>query len=184
MVSFDNQSPNYQNPFWEIIMAQKCTICTHPDRKKIDEAIASGEPNTRIAASYNLKEQAIRRHKKYHIQKMVKAAAKKEEHRIERLADDIVGQVRDLNNRVLRILSDCEGDGDRRNEIAALREAKGLLELQGKLMGNFGPTTAIQINTMPSLRTAPEWAVVVRVLDKQHPEIKRELDQALSEAGL
>lgn len=33
-------------------MAPKCSICTHPDRAKIDKAILAGESNRRIATQY------------------------------------------------------------------------------------------------------------------------------------
>jgi hypothetical protein len=97
---------------------------------------------------------------------------------------DVLSQVRDLGTRASRILNDCEVEKDRKHEIAAMREARGLLELQSRLMGQLGPSTAVQVNVgLQSITNAPEYPVLIRVLE-HHPEIHAELVAALQEAGL
>jgi len=48
-------------------MANVCTICTHPNRKEIDEMIVKGESNRRITTKYGVTESSIRRHKAKHL---------------------------------------------------------------------------------------------------------------------
>lgn len=45
-----------------------CTVCTHPKREAIDEALAlGGISNRQLAARHNLNERAMDRHKKTHL---------------------------------------------------------------------------------------------------------------------
>lgn len=49
-------------------MSQLCSICTHPKANEIDRQIIAGQiANTRIAAKYSVKEQAVRAHRKAHL---------------------------------------------------------------------------------------------------------------------
>ena len=138
----------------------------------------AGQRDTRILR------RAANRHKKHLSVKLTKTAERREIGKVACLADNVLDQVKDLNARVSAILAACEADGDRKNAIAAIREARGLLETQAKLMGNFAPQTAVQVNVgTPSIMISPEWPVLMRVLDR-HPEIREELNIALKEADL
>lgn len=48
-------------------MGRKCTICTHPKRKEIDELLVSGEQSKIIARRYDISEKALSRHKNDHL---------------------------------------------------------------------------------------------------------------------
>lgn len=67
-------------------MGRTCTVCNHPDRDKINDAILRGVPYRAIARHYGVGRDAVRRHKK-HIKKELKAAA-------EEAAFDLVGEAR------------------------------------------------------------------------------------------
>ena len=136
-------------------MAQACSICTHPQRAEIDQAIVSGGPNRRIAAQYGVSENAIRRHKKNgHIPEQIAKAAKKKEIK---QAGEIKAVVDEKERREVadanRLLSIVEGllaeclrmvkgakAGDEGTKLRAVREAretaKLLLEVQGELAAN------------------------------------------------
>jgi hypothetical protein len=135
------------------------------------------------AGHEGLTRSSLSRHKKHLVVKLAKTAERREIGKVASLADSVLDQVKDLNTRVSAILAACEADGDRKNAIAAIREARGLLETQGKLMGNFAPQNAIQVNvnTAP-LTTAPEYPILMGVLSR-HPEIREELTAALREGG-
>ncbi len=45
-------------------MARPCTICNHPNRKAIEEAISKGEPLRSVAARCNVTAMALSRHSK------------------------------------------------------------------------------------------------------------------------
>jgi hypothetical protein len=168
-------------------MPQKCSICARPEPEKesIDMDILKGVPLRNIAEQYGTTPTSLFRHKQ-HLTTKLATFENEENGRIGRLADDIIGQVKDLNSRVYRILSACEQDGDRRNALAAIREAKGLIELQGRLMGNFTPAIAVQVNNVGrdlKITDCPEYPVLSHILD-HHPEIRKELAEALAGAGL
>jgi hypothetical protein len=44
-------------------MPRVCTICTHPERAAIDQALVGGESAPRIAAKYRVSEDAVTRHR-------------------------------------------------------------------------------------------------------------------------
>lgn len=170
-------------------MPRPCSICDSPDLAKINAELLKGTPYTEITEQFHIARGTLSRHRQ-HMQvsdAAMKAAERLKEEEIALVTTgdtDVIGQVRDLGTRAERILSDCEKDKDRKHEIAAMREARGLLELQARLMGRLGPNTAVQVNVdARSLTTAPEWPILMRVLSR-HPEIYQELTAELMEAGL
>ncbi len=50
-------------------MSRTCTVCSHPERQRIDAQLLEGVPNTTIAANTGVSEQAVRRHGKSHLPK-------------------------------------------------------------------------------------------------------------------
>jgi len=66
-----------------------------------------------------------------------------------------------------------------------MREARGLLELQGKLMGAFSPDTAVQVNIdNRSITLTREWPIVISCLSQLAPDVKQRLLDQLREANL
>lgn len=126
-------------------MAQLCSICTHPQRAEIDQAIVSGDPNRRIAAQYGVSENAIRRHKKNgHIeQQLVKAEESKEIATADQLLADLVSakeRLEDLGQR-------AETAGDLKAAIAAVRESVRIIEITAKMLGELkGDGTTVNVN--------------------------------------
>jgi hypothetical protein len=72
-------------------MPRRCSVCTHPDRENIDEALVGA---TAISAKYrDISEDALGRHKANHLpSKLVMAEKAKEVAQ----ADSLLDQVRDL----------------------------------------------------------------------------------------
>jgi hypothetical protein len=132
-------------------VARVCTVCVHPERLAIDQALVAGEPNRRIASQRDVSEIAVRRHKAEHLPaEMVKAQAAEEVVQ----ADDLLGQVRELRLRALSILQKAEEKGDLRTALAGIREARACLELLLEVEG--------EIDRRPTLNLtlAPEWLTV------------------------
>lgn len=140
-------------------MPRTCTVCQHPDRPAIDAALLAGEPFRHIAARTGTSTGALQRHKEEHLP--IALVHAKEVEQVAQ-ADDLLAQVRDLQRRTLRILDDAEKAGDRRTALAAIREARGNLELLGKLAGE------LQDGQTVNVVVSPEWqrvrAVVIAAL--------------------
>src|ERR671913_1931176 len=127
-------------------MPRSCTICEHPERGAIDEALVGGASNRSAASLYDVSEAAVRRHKANHLPaKLVMAQAAEEVAQ----ADDLLQQVRDLQGRALAILGKAEAAGDLRTALGAIREARGNLELLAKLLGELDERPVVNVDVSP-----------------------------------
>ena len=133
-------------------MSQKCGICESQNLEKINAALLIGTPFRKIAEQFHISLGSLSRHRQHMVvpESQIKAVQrlKAEEAAAATTGNtDVLGQVKDLGARAKRLLDECETDKDRKHEIAAMKEARELLELQGRLMGQLGPSTAVQVNT-------------------------------------
>lgn len=130
-------------------MPRSCTICTHPKREEIDRSLVAGESTAKISGRYRtIDERALRRHRANHLPAKLVMAEKAEE---VAQADDLLDQVRDLQERALAILDKAEETGELRTALSAIREARSNLELLAKLLGELDERP--QVNILIS----PEW---------------------------
>ncbi len=160
-------------------MARTCTVCAHPERGAIDEALVGGASNRAVASERDVSEAAVRRHKANHIPaKLALAAKERGEDELEE-ADDLLGRVRGLQSRTLGILDKAEAAGDLRTALGAVREARGNVELLAKLLGELDERP---VNVLIS----PEWlelrAVVVGALES-HPDAREAVLRAVEGVG-
>ncbi len=106
-------------------MARVCTICSSPNRAAIDEALASGEPNRRIAARVGCAESSIRRHLEKHLPgAIVKAHEAREVAR----ADDLLGLLREGVKDARRLRQKAEKERDYRCAVAAVKTMSDIVE--------------------------------------------------------
>jgi len=77
-------------------VARQCTVCTHPNQGKIDEALVSGTAIRDIAGQHGLAKSAVDRHSTHIGTALVQAAQRKAELE-DNLGDDLLGQVKALN---------------------------------------------------------------------------------------
>ena len=157
-------------------MPRSCSVCEHPEREAIDKALVAGEANTRLSSVFAVSEQALRRHKDKHLPaKLVMAQAAEEVAQ----ADDLLGQVRDLQARTLAILEAAESTSQHRTALGAIREARFNLELLAKLLGELDERPVVNLNL------SPEWlelrAVIVTALEP-HPDARGAVLRALESA--
>jgi len=164
-------------------MPKPCSICTHKKLQEINAELAIETPYREISRKFKVSKSALNRHRQHLPVPLLEAAQrlKVEEAAAATTGDpDVLTQVKDLNKRATRILTDCETDKDRHHEIAAMREARGLLELQGKLMGAFSPDPPVQVTIINN----PQWmairTVILQTLEP-FPEAKARLVAALAE---
>lgn len=131
-------------------MPRPCTICTHPERDEIDTAIVRGQPLRRIATQRGLTEQSMRRHGAAHLPASLARA-----HAAQEIAQagDLLGELRELHNRVLGILERAEESGDLRAATGAIREARSVIELLAKLTGEIDDKPEVNIVISPQWLT-------------------------------
>jgi transposase-like protein len=89
-------------------MPRRCTMCGHPERHSIDEALVSGTPYRSVAKRFGLSESAVYRHKVEHLPAHLLKAREVEE---VAQADDLLEQVRTLQAHALDILERAEKAG-------------------------------------------------------------------------
>ena len=106
-------------------------MCSSSDRSAIDAALVAGQPNRRVATQYGLSEGAIRRHKAEHLPQALALA----QDALESVrADDLLAQVAELQKLALGILGRAYKAGNLSAALGAIREARGCLELQAKMV--------------------------------------------------
>ena len=158
-------------------MPRRCTVCDHPERHGIDEALVTGAPYRSVAKQFGLSESSVYRHKTEHLPAHLLKAKEVEE--VAR-ADDLLDQVRNLQGHALDILERAEKAGDLRTALAAISQARGNLELLGKLAGELDERPVVNLNI------TPEWlelrAVIVGALEP-HPAAHRAVLSALETEG-
>jgi hypothetical protein len=158
-------------------MPRRCTVCDHPERHSIDEALVTGAPYRRVAKRFERSESAVYRHKTEHLPAHLLKAKEVEE---AARADDLLDQVRNLQAHALDILERAEKAGDLRTALAAISQARGNLELLGKLAGEIDERPVVNLNV------SPEWlelrGVIVGALEP-YSEARGAVLSALEGAG-
>jgi hypothetical protein len=156
---------------------RRCTVCDHPESHGIDEALVTGAPYRSVARRFELSESAVYRHKTEHLPAHLLKAREVEE---VAQADHLLEQVRNLQAHALNILERAEKAGDLRTALAAIYQARGNLELLGKLAGELDERPVVNLNV------SPEWlelrAVIVGALEP-HPAAHGAVLRALEGVG-
>ncbi len=129
-------------------MPRSCTVCEHPKREKIDRALVGETSNLSVSSLFGVSESAVRRHKANHLPATL---AKAHEAGEAARGDDLLADVRDLQDRTLTILQAAEDAKEHRIALSAIREARSNLELLARLLGELSDRP--QINLLIS----PEW---------------------------
>ncbi len=154
-------------------MSRTCTICTHDERHAINVALVQRDSYRDIARHYGVDKSALSRHAKEHLPELLvkaKNAAEVAE------ADDLLSRVEALQRRTLAILESAEEAGELRTALSAIKEARGNLELVGRISKELDerPTLNLYMN--------PEWlelrAVIVGALEP-HREAREAVLRAL-----
>jgi transposase-like protein len=154
----------------------RCTICYHPERDAIEQALLMGESFRAVAVHFGTSATALFRHRQGHL---AVALVKAQEATEMVHGDTLLEQVRALQTKTLTILARAEAAGQLTVALQAVREARGCLELLAKLLGelNQGPTVNVLVT--------PEWqrlrAALITAL-APFPEARAAVLQALTGA--
>ena len=158
-------------------MPRSCTVCRHDEAHLINVALVQRDPYRNIAERYGLSVGSLSRHAKDHLPGLL-AEAKRAVEVAE--AGDLLSRVEALHARTLAILEAAEGTGELRTALSAIREARGNLELVGRVTKELDERPAL------NLYFSPEWlelrAVIVGALEP-HPEARGSVLRALEGAG-
>ena len=130
-----------------------------------------------VAKRFGLSESAVYRHKTEHLPAHLLKAKEIEE---VAQADDLLKPARHLQAHALDILERAEKGGDLRTALAAISQARGNLELLGKLAGELDERPVVNLNV------SAEWqelrAVIVGALEP-HPAAHKAVLRALEGVG-
>jgi hypothetical protein len=156
---------------------RRCTVCDHPERHSSDETLVDGALYRSVARRFGRSESSVYRHKTEHLPANLLKAKEVEE---VAQADDLLEQVRHLQANVLDILEHAEKVGDSRTALAAISQARGNLEVLGKLAGELDERPVVNLNV------SPEWlerrTVIIGTLEP-HPAAHTAVLRALESVG-
>jgi hypothetical protein len=158
-------------------MSRTCTICTHDERHAINVALVQRDPYRHIAKQWDVSTGALQRHAKEHLPELLVKAKNAVE---VAEADDLLSRIEALQRRTLAILESAEETGELRTALSAIKEARGNLELVGRISKELDerPTLNLYMN--------PEWlelrAVILGALEP-HREAQEAVLRALESAG-
>lgn len=140
-------------------MTRTCTICTHPERAKIEAALVTGTSYRDIARQFGLGKDAVMHHGSEHVKAEI---AEHKEARDEAQALDVVKQLRTINYHALAILSDARAGNKPDLALKAMDRVQRQIELQAKLLGDLDERP--QINILVSSEWLTLRAAVLRAL--------------------
>lgn len=156
-------------------MPRRCTVCIHPQRDEIERAIARGESYRSIAHQYSVSHTAIIRHARAHLPQPVQAAVQAEmvEH-----GASILSQVRELNQKARQLLEEAAAKGRYTGAAAFLKEARELLTLEARLLGELDTRDRVEVHTHLDVR-----ALAVRIAREleDEPELAERVGRVLME---
>jgi hypothetical protein len=117
-------------------MPRSCPICDHEDLNEINAALASSERIRTIAERWSVRKTALMRHRNEHLPYSAIEAKEAEAKEAEAKeaeedapGDDLLDQVRDLQERALATLEEAEEAEELNAALRAIREVKSDLEL-------------------------------------------------------
>ena len=112
-------------------MPRSCPICDHEDLDEINAALASNERIRTVAERWSVRKTALMRHRNEHLPFSAIEAkeAQAEEAEEDAPAEDLLDQVRDLQESALATLEEAEEAEELNAALRAIREVKSDLEL-------------------------------------------------------
>ena len=121
-------------------MPRSCPVCEHEDLEEINFALASNEWIRTIADRWSVSKIALMRHRNEHlpvsaIEEAQEADAREAEEDVH--ADELLDQVRDLQEHTLAILGEAEEAEELSSALQAITEAKDYLERLAKLLSDL-----------------------------------------------
>ncbi len=130
---------------------RQCSICIHESRGKIDKLLVGGTSYRNIAKQFGLSITALSRHKNNHIPAALMQA--KEVKKVV-AADNLLDEIKDLQDRAISILEKAEVAGELGVALRGIREARECLKLLAELEGRLWERHKLDVES-----------VVVQIID-------------------
>jgi|ERR1017187_1628557 hypothetical protein len=128
-------------------MSRACTVCAHPKVEEINAEVARGLSNRDTARRFKVSKSAVDRHREHILEVLSRATEAKEV----ASADHLLAEVEALRIRAMSLLEKAEGESAFTAAAGLMREARGCLELLGRLAGELREGPVVNIVA------APEW---------------------------
>jgi len=155
-------------------MPRTCLACSSPDRSAIEKSLVSGEPLRNIAKRVSISPAGLLRHKSHVARSIVKASERREE----QLGDNLLDEMRRVQQKAWELLAKTESEGDHRASIVALREVRECLESLGQMLGkaaNGSPVTLEQV--LEARRKSEKAEAAAPLTEWTNDELKAELNR-------
>lgn len=126
-------------------MPRSCPVCEHEDLEEINAALASNERIRTIADRWSVSKVALMRHRNEHLpvsaieeaREAEAGEAETKETEEDVHADELLDQLRDLQEHTLAILGEAEEAEELSSALQAITEAKDYLERLAKLLSDL-----------------------------------------------
>jgi hypothetical protein len=123
----------------------KCSVCNHPEKMAIDQALLKGATFAALSKEYNLSTSALDRHKS-HLQTMILKAIDRFQKNLQHHGAFWLSRTLDM---VERIAKAAEAEGNYRISLQAIRQGTSLLNIINKRECQFDPLMVYAIITSP-----------------------------------
>jgi len=129
------------------VAESRCSVCQHPARSAVDQALVSGRTFRGIAEEYGLSKDAVRRHRDRHLTQAMRGALASAEGRAGRTA---LGRLEGLYGRADAILGAAEAGGQGALALGAIKELRGIVELLARITGELDERPQVTVNLLQS----------------------------------
>ena len=159
-------------------MPRTCTVCSHPNRADIEDAIViHSQSKRRIAAQHGVTEQALRRHLREHLPALLALARDAE--RAAR-ADTLLDRIEALQSRTEEALAKAESSDNLFATFRGISEMRRNLELIGEVTKELNRTPSL------NLHLNAEWielrSAIIGALDP-HSDARDAVVRAIASVG-
>lgn len=158
-------------------MGRRCTVCTHPERRRIEKALVSTEKLAGIAERFGTTKSSLCRHRQDHLPAHL---AKAQEVEDIGQALDVVQQLKVINAACLEVLAKARASDKHRTMLHAADRIQKQIELQARLLGELQDQQTVNVAVVMD----PQWVEIrSRVLGalSPHPEARGAVVGALRE---
>ena len=178
------------------LRGRPCSVCSDPRAREIATALLAGASCGEVARRYSIPLSTVARHNRLHLAPRIARAEAASNRsalapqvqpgsvqaeaaaasRVEALQEyesvlDVMRSMRELHRRTMALLDKAEAAGDLPSALRAVREARGNLELLGRLDGSLDGPAAAQSGPISISVVYVDKAAVMVNADKQAAQL-------------
>lgn len=152
-------------------MPRTCYACHHDRRAEVEAAILEGRSLRDVARQYGLSKDGLSRHRGHISPALVRVMERREERQAERGPETALARLENLYAKAVRVLEAAETAGHTAQQLAAIREARGIVETLAKVTGELREQPAgVTVNVLQS-RDILRYIAVVREELRDQPDL-------------